>query len=307
MKCWAIVASVFLPVFAFAAAPTAPLGFAVDGVVANQTPPPPTGGGGETVGNWSQATFNGPFRISMQAGSYPLALSGGARHENLPGAWDGGQVARIYPPTSDQLYGGIGGFPLPAGTSSVALRWEMRTGPTYASGGQAFDDNKHVIIQTQNGNRPMFNIQAAGSGCLQAAIAQGTVKQFNQSSVGGNPPGGFRGEGNYRFRWCDSGSSANTVAAGEWVTVSLHVSCATTLHSSGHIRAVVTRRGGTVLADWWIPWNYDPPARCTNMTYIEGIGGYYNGHGNGNSGTYFEISGVTVALNAGLLPPRAGF
>lgn len=246
--------------------------------------------------------------MTMEAGSYPLAVATSARHENVAGSWDGGRVARIYPPTGGQTYGGIGGFPLPSGTSSVAIRWEMRAGPTYASGGQGFDDNKHVIIQTANGNRPMINFQAAGSGCLQMAIAQGTVKQFNQSAVGGVPPGGWRGEGNYKFRWCDTGASAITVAAGEWVTISYHVTCATTLHPSGSIRAVVTRKGGTVLADWWIPWSYDPPARCSNMTYIEGIGGYYNGVGNGAAGTYFDIAGATIAVNvAGPLPVRAGF
>lgn len=241
----------------------------------------------------------------MEAGSYPVWVAGGARHENLPGSWDGGRVARIYPPTAGQTYGGIGGFSV-GSAQSLSLRWEMRTGPTYASGGQGFDDNKHVIIHTTNGNRPMFNIQSAGSGCLQAAIAQGTVKQFNQSAVGGSPAGYFRGEGNYRFRWCDTGSG-NTVAAGEWITISLHVSCATTLHPSGHIRAVVSRRGGAVLADWWIPWNYDAPARCTNITGIEAIGDYYNGSGNGAAGTWFDIAGVTIQTNGALLPPRAGF
>ena len=124
----------------------------------------------------------------------------------------------------------------------------MRAGATYASGGQSFDDNKFFIIQTQNGNRPMFNIQAAGAGCLQAAIAQGTVKQFNQSSVGGVPPGGFRGEGNYRFRWCDAPGSG-IVSAGEWITISMHVTCASTLHASGSIRAMnLSRVVGPVAA-----------------------------------------------------------
>lgn len=268
-------------------------------------PPPPTAG--ETVGSWNQATFGQPFRISMESGSYPVWVAGGARHENLAGSWDGGRVARIYPPTGGQTYGGIGGFTLPAAAQSLSLRWEMRTGPTYASGGQGFDDNKHVIFHTQNGNRPMFNLQSAGGGCLQAAIAQGTVKQFNQNAQGGSPAGYFRGNGDHRFRWCDA-PGTGVVSAGEWITISLHVTCANTLHASGSIRAVVSRRGGTVLADWWIPWNYDAPARCTNFTGIEGIGDYYNGSGNGAAGTWFDIAGVTIATNrAAPLAPRVGF
>jgi len=272
-------------------------------------PPPPPSTGGETVGSWPATSFAQPYRISMAPGSYPVWVAGGARHENVTGAWDGGNAARIYPPTAGQTYGGIGGFNLPSGTTTLSLRWEMRTGPTYASGGQGFDDNKHVIIHTTNGNRPMLNIQPAGGGCLQAAIAQGTVKQFNQSAQGGSPAGYFRGEGNYRFRWCDSGSSANTVAAGEWITIELQVSCAQTLHASGHIRAIVTRRSSaTPVADWWIPWNYDSPARCTNITGIEAIGDYYNGSGNGATGTWFDIAGVTIAVNRStILGPRAGF
>ena len=306
MKYGVFVAAIFLPVCAFAAAPTSPPGFAVDGIVANQPPPPATGGGGETVGSWSQATFNGPFRISMQSGSYPVWLAGGARHENLAGAWDGGRFARIYPPTSDQTYGGIGGFTVPA-SRSLSLRWEMRTGPTYASGGQGFVDNKHVIIHTQNGNRPMINIQSNDRGCLQASIAQGTVKQFNQSAVGGNPADFFRGSGSEVFRWCDTKSRAGDVGPGEWITISLHVSCESSLHSTGHIRAAVWGRSGVRLADWWIPWNFDAPARCTDITGIEGIGDYYNGRGDGGAGTYFDIAGVMVDVNAAFLQPRTGF
>lgn len=307
MKYGAIVASMLLPVCAFAAAPTPPIGFAVDNVVATQ--PPPSGGAtvaGETVGQWSQATFGQPFRIDMQAGSYPVWIAGGARHENLTGAWDGGRVARIYPPTSDQTYAGVGSFNVPA-SRSLSLRWEMRTGPTYASGGQGFVDNKHVIIHTQNGNRPMLNIQSNDRGCLQAALAQGTVKQFNQGAVGGIPADFFRGGGTEVFRWCDTKSRTGDVGPGEWITISLHVSCETNLHSTGHIRAAVWARSGVRLADWWIPWNFDAPARCTNITGVEGIGDYYNGRGDGASGTYFDIAGVTVALNSGLLQPRAGF
>ena len=307
MKYGAIVASMLLPVCAFAAAPTPPIGSAVDNVVATQ--PPPSGGAtaaGETVGQWSQATFGQPFRIDMQAGSYPVWIAGGARHENLAGAWDGGRVARIFPPTSDQTYAGVGSFNVPA-SRSLSLRWEMRTGPTYASGGQGFVDNKHVIIHTQNGNRPMLNIQSNDRGCLQAALAQGTVKQFNQGAVGGIPADFFRGGGTEVFRWCDTKSRTGDVGPGEWITISLHVSCETNLHSTGHIRAAVWARSGVRLADWWIPWNFDAPARCTNITGVEGIGDYYNGRGDGASGTYFDIAGVTVALNAGLLQPRAGF
>lgn len=301
-----------LAVAVFAAAPTPPPGFAVDGVPAPVPQPPPVEpppAAGETVGPWSSASFSQPFRINMQSGSYPLWLAGGARHENLAGAWDGSRFARIYPPTSEQTYGGIGTLNVPA-SRSLSLRWEMRAGPTYASGGQGFVDNKHVIIHTQNGNRPMFNIQSTSPTtprCLQAAIAQGTVKQFYQNSVGGVPGGGFAGEGNEMFRWCDTATRNGDVAAGEWITISIHVSCETTLHSTGHIRAAVWARGGRRLADWWIPWNWDPPARCTNMVSVEGIGDYYNGRGNGAAGTYFDIAGVTVAVNQGLLPPRAGF
>ena len=93
----------------------------------------------ETVGAWSAATFAKPFRISMEPGSYPVWVAGGATHQNLDGAWDGGRFARITPPTSPQTYGGIGAFDLPA-SRSVSLRWEMRTGPTFASGGQDFVD-----------------------------------------------------------------------------------------------------------------------------------------------------------------------
>lgn len=306
MKYWFVFAFA-LPVCALAAEPSPPGNFAVDGVSAPAPPPsPPPSSGGETVGTWSQATFSQPFRISMAAGSYPVWVAGGARHENLSGAWDGGRFARIFPPTSEQSYGGLGGFQFPA-SSSVSLRWEMRAGPTYASGGQQFVDNKHVIFHTQNGNRPMMNIHSAGNGCLQMAIAQGTVKQFNQRAVGGSPAGYFGGEGNEVFRWCNTSSRTGDVAAGDWLTISLHVSCATTLHSSGHIRAAVWTRGGTRLADWWIPWNYDSPARCTNITSIEAIGDYYNGRGDGGSGTYFDVAGITIATNAGLLQPRSGF
>ncbi len=258
---------------------------------------------GETVGAWSAATFEKPFRISMEPGSYPVWVAGGATHQNLDGAWDGGRFARITPPTSPQTYGGIGAFDLPA-SRSVSLRWEMRTGPTFASGGQDFDDNKHVIVHTSNGNRPMFNLQSAGGGCLQAAIGQGTVKQFNQRAVGGRPAGHFRGERNHVFTWCDKARSG-AVVPGEWITIVFDASCETTLHSSGHIRAQVYRRSGKI-ADWWIPWNYDSPARCTEITGIEGIGDYYNGRGDGAAGTYFDIAGVTISTT-GPLSPRAEF
>jgi hypothetical protein len=306
MKYGVLVASLLVAGSLFAAAPTPPPGFAIDGVPLPDPPSqPPPPSGDETVGQWQQATFGLPFRINMQSGSYPLWIAGGARHENLAGAWDGGRVARIYPPTSEQTYGGIGSLNVPA-SRSLSLRWEMRTGPTYASGGQGFVDNKHVIIHSQNGNRPMLNIQSASGGCLQAAIAQGTTKQFNQQT-GYGPRISFRGEGGDLFRWCDTVSRAGDVGPGDWITISMHMSCDTTLHSSGHIRAAVWARGGARLADWWIPWNFDTPAQCTNLTGVEGIGDYYNGSGNGAAGTYFEVTGITVAVNQGLLGPRAGF
>lgn len=254
-------------------------------------PPPPPAGSGTP--------------LSMLPGSYPVWIAGGARHENIPGAaWDGSPVARIWPPTSEQTYGGIGGWTVPG--RSAALRFEMRAGPTYASGGQGFVDNKFIIFHTVNGNRPMLNIQPAGAGCLQLAIAQGTVKQFNQRAVGGNPAGWFRGEGNEVFRWCDTASRAGDVAAGQWLTVSVHITCGAELHSSGSIRAAVWSRTGK-LADWWIPWTYDSNARCTDITRLEGIGDYYNGRGNGAAGTWFDLAAVTIVPNSPLLTPRAGF
>lgn len=273
------------------------------------TPAPPPSSAGETVGTWSQRDFAQPFRINMEPGSYPVWVAGGATHTNLAGAWDGSRFARITPPTSVQIYGGIGSFPLPAGVNTLSLRWEMRAGPTFASGGQAFEDNKHVIIHTSGGNRAMMNIQPAGGGCLQMAIAQGTVKQFNQTAQGGSPRGMFAGENNDVFRWCDTASSSKAIPAGEWLSIEIQVSCATMLHASGHIRAIVHRRTSSQpLVDYWIPWDYDAPARCTNFTNIEGIGDYFNGRGNGAAGTHFDIAGVTIATNRGApLGPRAGF
>lgn len=255
-------------------------------------PPPPPAGAGTP--------------LSMLPSSYPVWTAGGARHENIPGAaWDGSPVARIWPPTSGQTYGGIGGFNItPA--RSLAVRWEMRAGPNYASAGRSTDDNKHVIIHTRNGNRPMINLQPTGS-CLQMAIAQGTVKQFNQRAQGGLPQGLFRGEGNEVFRWCDTATRAGDVGAGEWLTISLHVTCEPTLHSSGSIRAAVWSRTAK-LADWWIPWNYDRPATCSDITSIEAIGDYYNGPFANVPERWFDIAGLTIIPGASAPPePRAGF
>lgn len=261
----------------------------------------------ETVGNWKSAEFSRPFRIDMKDGSYPVWVTGGATHTHQTGAWDGSPFARITPPSSEQSYGGIGAFKLPEGANTVSLRWESRFGPTFASGGQNFDDNKHVIFHTQNGDRPMMSLQSAGRGCLQMAIAQGTVKQFDQTSKGGRRQGLFRGEGNEVFRWCDTARSKIEIPAGEWFSIELQVSCEKTLHPSGHIRAQVHRRSGLV-ADWWIPWNYDEPARCSEITDVEGIGDYYNGFARRADGTWFDIAGVTIAINQpDLLGPRAGF
>ena len=264
------------------------------------------GSGAEIVGAWKLADFSKPFRIDMKDGSYPVWVASGATHTNMSGGWDGGPFARITPPTSEQSYGGIGAFKLPDGVKSLSLRWESRFGPTFASGGRNFDDNKHVIFHTQNGNRPMMNLQPTGRGCLQMAIAQGTVKQFDQKSKGGRSPGYFRGEGNEVFRWCDTAKAKSDIPANEWFSIELHVSCEKTLHPSGHIRAIVHRRSGPV-ADWWIPWNYDAPAECTEITEVEGIGDYYNGFAARAEGTWFDISGVTFAINREPLGPRAGF
>jgi hypothetical protein len=260
----------------------------------------------EAVGSWKAVDLSAPYRLDMKDGSYPVWVASGATHTNSTGAWDGGPFARITPPTSEQSYGGIGAFKLPDGVRSLSLRWESRFGPTFASGGRNFDDNKHVILHTMNGNRPMMNLQPTGRGCLQMAIAQGTVKQFDQSSKGGRSAGFFRGEGNEVFRWCDTARSKSDIPAGEWFTIELHVSCEKSLHPSGHIRAMVYRRTGKV-ADWWIPWNYDAPAECTEITEVEGIGGYYNGFATRAEGTWFDIAGVTFAINREPLGPRAGF
>jgi hypothetical protein len=291
---------------------TAPAGTATPAatvVAAASVAPAKPGAAGtsaETVGPWKSAEFSRPFRIDMKEGSYPVWIDGGATHANMSGGWDGGSFARITPPTSEQTYGGIGAFKLPDGVKSLSLRWETRFGPTFASGGRNFDDNKHVIFHTQNGNRPMMNLQTTGRGCLQMAIAQGTVKQFDQSTKGGKRQGFFRGEGDEVFRWCDTASSKSDIPANEWVSIELHISCEKTLHPSGHIRAIVYRRTGPV-ADWWIPWNYDSPAECTEITDVAGIGGYYNGFANRADGTWFDISGVTFAINREPLGPRAGF
>lgn len=285
---------------------TAPAGAAAPVERAASTPLDAAGSAAENVGSWKAADFSRPFRIDMKDGSYPVWVAGGATHTNLSGGWDGGHFARITPPSSEQTYGGIGGFDLPEVVMSLSLRWETRFGPTFASGGRTFDDNKHVIIHTKNGNRPMMNLQPTGRGCLQMAIAQGTVKQFNQESKGGKPQGWFRGEGNEVFRWCDNAKSKSDIPANEWVSIELHVSCEKTLHPSGHIRAIVHRRTGKI-ADWWIPWNYDSPAECTGIRAVEGIGDYYNGFATRADGTWFDISGVTFAINREPLGPRAGF
>jgi hypothetical protein len=251
--------------------------------------PPPTGNG---------------TPLSMLPNSYPVWIGGGARHETLLGlAWDGSPVARITPPTSEQSYAGIGQFLNPA-TTSLAMRFEMRGGANWTTSGQSFDDNKFIIVQSQNGNRPMLNFQSAGSGCLQLAIAQGTVKQFNQAT---STPIYWRGSGGEVVLWCDAPrtiAGKTVISAGQWFTISVHISCETTLHASGHIRAAVWTRSGKV-ADWWIPYNYDAPARCTALNLPQ-IGGYYNGRGNGSAESWFDLAGVTIASGP-MLTPRAGF
>jgi hypothetical protein len=223
----------------------------------------------------------------MDAGTYPVWVAGGAKHSNLAGAWDGGRFARLTPPTGSQTYSALGAFDLPH-TKSLSIRFEMRTGPTWASGSAEMVDLKFLILMTQDGKRPMMNFKTVGR-CAIMAVGAGTVKQFNQTT---REPDWHHELNHAKVYWCDRASDAparkRVVLPGEWVSVIFHVS------SGESIRGIISARDGSVLADWSIPWNYDSNwTRGSDINQLQVLGGYWNGHGNSAPGTYLDIAGVS--------------
>ncbi|MBK9253794.1 MAG: hypothetical protein IPM70_18745 [Proteobacteria bacterium] len=162
-----------------------------------------------------------------------------------------------------------------------------------------------VIIHTQNGNRPMNTIQSNDRGCLQAAPAQGTVKQFNQ------------------VQWAVFLRTSSGAVAPRFSLVRIPARTEMLGRASGSRylcmfrettcipRATSGRPSASVPGSGWPTGGShgtSMPLRGARISPgVEGIGDYYNGRGDGASGTYFDIAGVTVALNSGLLQPRAGF
>lgn len=282
------------------------------------SPSPPTTG--ESVGTWSAANLqaSGAFRVSMASGSYPVWVTGGATHTHLPsGAWDGSGAARLTPPTADQSYSAIGGFGnLSRGGSyplrSLNVRFELRLGPTWASS-NAVGDPKFMIVHTSStaagatSERPMAYL-APSSPCTVFAVAAGTVKQFNHA---GTSPDWWP-SGREAFRFCDAPQAGGkpVVLPGEWVSVELFVVAEPRpSYPSGAIRTVVTRRNGTVLLDYFIPWTYDANWSLPKfITEVQVIGGYFNAGNAANAGNYMDIAGLTFAANrTTVLGPRAGF
>jgi hypothetical protein len=282
-----------------------------------EPPPPPPPSSGETVGAWSQRGFAQPFRVSMLPGSYPVWTSGGASHENRAGGWDGGNVARFYPPTSDGSYSAIGalnGITSPSGAvKTLSVRWEFLAGPTYASNQTTANGHKFIIVHVPGSGglkRPMGNWMQTldGTGCAVFAIGAGTVLQFNHK---GSTPHWYP-QGGDRFRICDTPrtiSGTTVVAAGEWLSMEYFVDVRSP--TSAHMRAIVTRRNGQTLLDYPVAWTYDSNWRVTgdeNANEVQVLGGYYSGTAPRSAGNYFELAGLTIATNRGApLGPRAGF
>lgn len=300
--------------------------------------PPPTGN--DSNGAWNSKNFaNGPYRINFnlpgsytqQSGPYPIWLTGGATHANLPGAWDGTNYAHIFPPTSQGTYsaiGALGGIAMPNGgaVKSASFRWEFRTGDSYASDQQRANGHKFSLIHIANSRvngsiglaRVMLNMQHThdNTGCATVGIAAGTVTEYNHKSNSGqwtqdsNPNGT-----NDLVRWCDvaktiPGNPQTTVIPpGEWVTMEIFVDVRNS--TSAKMCITVTRRNGQVPLNQCIPWRFDSNWSISGQENINDanvIGGYWSNVPPRTAGSYFDLANLTVAVgNTSQIGPKANF
>lgn len=256
----------------------------------------------------------------MTAGSYPVWVTGGARHVHLPtGAWDGSGAARVYPPTQAQAYSSVGAFSNLSRRGALVIRslvvpFEVRLGPTYVAGVMASGGPKFLIVHASSApdgevvERPMTYMSAA-EGCATYNVAAATVQQHIQS---GSPEPDWWPSGREAFAFCDvpQPRTKPVVLPGEWVSIGLLIVAESRpAYPDGAIRTIVTRRDGTVLLDYAIPWNFDTSWSLPRyITEVQLVGGYYNAGVPASSGNYIEIAGLTFAANrAEPLGPRAGF
>jgi len=141
------------------------------------------------------------YSVSLAARDYPVFVPNPSNHEyRATGGWDGGPVARIYPPTVDQAACGLGGWDNLWRNGTLAIRklnvrFELLLGPSLVQNWTG-QDSKFFIAHTSptllagadpgGGERPMANFAFHSTGVLGWAVGAGTVKNFNRSPP--NPP-----------------------------------------------------------------------------------------------------------------------
>lgn len=282
-----------------------------------EDPPPPPGN--EVVGTWGNRVFNNgvPYRLNMADGAYPVWANNGATHTNMAGSWDGGNFARFTPPTGQGSYGAIGalaGINNPSGgdTKTLSIRYEFRTGPTFASSLRAANGHKFLIAHVFGNSlyRPMINMQGTlmdSLACVTPAVAAATVSQYNHKTAQAD----WWPNGRDSLRWCDSALSVagtTVIPPGEWVTVELFIDV--TNAATAKQRLTITRRDGQVPLNYEIPWTYDSNWGIDgneDASEVQVLGGYYS-NVDSRAGNHYDITGVTFTVNGNApIGPRTGF
>lgn len=247
--------------------------------------------------NYSQAEVRVtslPYVQRFDSNDYAAALwlTGGARHEWVPnGGWNGTGAAKIFPPTTEQSYGGLGQFILGLGSNvpeQINVRWLMYHGSTWRE--NASGEKLIILNRNGNGGRPMIILRESSSGGQTwetLGACDGTVCRYDA--------GDFWPDGSDRLKI----GNRPVAREEEWICIEFEANTRT-----GMIRLYVDTLDGR-LSGLYIQRPMDDSGPGGTWSHVDIIGGYFNGASRADPNNYFMIDELQIS-NSRIGPP-AGF
>lgn len=238
--------------------------------------------------NGQVVSFPSHYSMNTQLEAYELRAdntwpAAGTSYEYEPtGAFDGTPCIKVFPPTVDQSYLGLGSFLLPVGTSVVSLRFKLYHGADYFPN---IDQNKLLIIHDitgDPGDRPMSLLKPA-DGVKSYGACHGTLCKFESSG-----PEDF---------WPNTNEAWNglTQGANRWIDFEILVD-----RPGGTIKVFIHQDDGVAVTQGNNPWYAinqvdDVSLLGSFLESIQVIGGYQNFAFPASPEGYLKFSHISIS------------
>ncbi len=224
--------------------------------------------------------------------SSALWLTGGARHEWVStGGWNGTGAAKIFPPTSEQSYGGLGQYILALGSNvpeQLNVRWLQYHGSTWRE--NASGEKLIILNRNGNGGRPMIILRESSSGGQTwetLGACDGTVCRYEG--------GDYWPDGTDRLKI----GNRPVAREEEWISIEFEANTRT-----GMIRLYVDTMDGR-LSGLYIERPMDDSGPGGTWSHVDIIGGYFNLASRADPNNYFMIDELQIASSR--IGPPPGF